>query len=134
MRYIISLVLALSIFISFSSPVGATATVSGETRMSTPIKSKWVIKTKFTKVQKEKLILAKNKLLTDIAKLKLDIATYSANISDIKAKIDARKKAGITDNADLEAKMKTLKKSVLQLKKNLAVLMENLAYVEKKLK
>jgi septal ring factor EnvC (AmiA/AmiB activator) len=112
MRYIISLILALSIFISFSSPVGAVSTVSGEARITTLIKAKPVLKSKLTKSQKVKL-------QKEIKQLELDIATYSANISDIRAKIVARKKAGITDNADLEAKMKALKIERSSLVKNL---------------
>jgi hypothetical protein len=120
MWYIISLILALSIFISFSSPVGAVSTVSGEARITTPIKAKPVLKSKLTKSQKVKL-------QKEIKQLELDIATYSANISDIKAKIVARKKAGITDNADFEAKMKALKTAR-------SALIKNIEYAKSKLK
>jgi septal ring factor EnvC (AmiA/AmiB activator) len=128
MRYIISLILALVSLAGFtvvSTPAGAVATVSGETRITSPAKPKAVLKSKLTKSQK-------TKLQKEIAQLELDIAIYSANISDIKTKITARKKAGITDNADLEAKMKTLKKALLQMKKDLEALTKNLEYISAK--
>lgn len=102
--------------------------------MTSPIKPKPAIKVVFSKAQIQKLVEQKKKLLGDIAIVKARITKYNASISDIKIKIDARKKAGIVDNQDLEAKMKALKKAVLQDKKDLAVLMEKLAYVESKLK
>jgi hypothetical protein len=96
----------------FSAPVGATMTLSGETRITSQVKSKPVLKSKLTKSQKAKLLL-------DISSMETELAVYSASISDIKAKIAARKKAGITDNTDLEAKMKALKIARSSLVKNL---------------
>ena len=109
-------------------------TVSGETRITSPIISRPILKATFSKAQIQKLTEQKKKLLSEIAVIKARIVQYSAYVSDIKAKIDARKKAGISENADLEAKMKALKKALLQDKKDLALLMEKLAYVESKLK
>ncbi len=137
MRYILSLGLVLTFLIwlmSLSTPVGATMTVSWETRITSPIKPKPVLKSKLTKAQIKILLDTKKQILTDIDKLKVDITKYSANVSGLKVKIDARKKAGITDNADLEAKMKALKKALLQVKKDLAILMEKLVYIDSKLK
>ncbi len=74
------------------------------------------------------------KTLSDIAIIKARMLQYNTYISYIKTKIDARKKAGNTDNRELEAKLKALKKSLLQDKTDLAILMEKLAYVESKLK
>ena len=93
-----------------------------------------MLKSKLTKAQIKILLDTKKQILTDIDKLKVDITKYSANVSGLKVKIDARKKAGITDNADLEAKMKALKKALLQVKKDLAILMEKLVYIDSKLK
>ncbi len=76
----------------------------------------------------------KEKLTTEIKTLKESIEQYEAAISDIKAKIDARKKAGIIDNGDLKAKMNALMKAKSQAKKNLLELMKKLAYIEAKLK
>lgn len=137
MRYLISVTLLLVSVLGFSfltSSVGATNTVSGETRITTPVKPKPVIKVKLSATAKAKLLEMKNKLLADIATLKESIAKYDAAIYDIKAKIDARKKAGITDNADLKAKMNALMKAKIQAKKDLAALQMKLAYVEAKLK
>ena len=117
------------------APVGAvTHSVSGETRITPPIKPKPVTKIELTATAKAKLLAIKEKLTTDIAPLKETIAKYEAAISDIKAKIDARKKAGITDNVDLVAKMNALMKAKTQAKKELALLLEKLAYIESKLK
>lgn len=76
----------------------------------------------------------KQKLNADIASLKETIAKYESAIYDIKAKIDARQKAWITDNGDLKAKMNALMKAKAQAKKDLALLLEKLAYIESKLK
>ena len=137
MRYLISLALLIaSVFAltSLTATVGATTTVSGETRITSPVKPRPVIKVKFSATVKAKFLETKNKLLADIAALKESIAKYDAAIYDIKAKIDARKKAGITDNADLKAKMNALMKAKAQAKKDLAALLMKLAYVEAKLK
>jgi uncharacterized protein YlxW (UPF0749 family) len=137
MQYIISLSLILAFltgFASFSSPVTAKVSVSGEVRISSTTKPKPITKTKLTSSQKQKFIEQRDKLLAEIAVVKERIAKYSASISDYKTKIEARKKAGIKDNVDLETKLKALKKALLQDKKNLATLMEKLAYVESKLK
>ena len=111
-----------------------TRSVSGETRITPAPKPKPVTKIELTAPAKAKLLEAKEKLTTDIAALKETIAKYEAAISDIKAKIDARKKTGITDNTDLKAKMNALMKAKTQAKKDLALLLEKLAYIESKLK
>ncbi len=137
MRYLISLVLLVVSVLgltSLTSSVGAATTVSGETRITSPIKPRPVIKVKLTAAAKAKLLEMKEKLLADIKLLKESIAKYDAAIYDIKVKIDARKKAGITDNADLKAKMNALMKARTLAKKDLALLVEKLAYVESKLK
>ena len=111
-----------------------TRSVSGETRIAPAPKPKPVTKIELTAPAKAKLLETKEKLTTDIAALKETIAKYNAAISDIKAKIDARKKAGITDNTDLKAKMNALIQTKTQAKKDLALLLEKLAYIESKLK
>lgn len=98
------------------------------------MKPKPVIKVKLSASAKAKFLETKNKLLAEIATLKESIAKYDAMIVDIKVKIEARKKAGITDNTDLKAKMNALIKARNQAKKDLALLLEKLAYVEAKLK
>ena len=111
-----------------------TRSVSGETRIAPPPKPKPVTKIELTAPAKAKLLEAKEKLTTDIGSLKDAIAKYDVAISDIKTKIDARKKAGITDNTDLKAKMNALMKAKTQAKKDIALLLEKLAYIESKLK
>ena len=136
MKYLISSALVIISFLGLTlltSPVGATTTVSGEAHITSPIKPKPVIKIKLTASAKAKLLEVKTKLTTDIAVLKETIEKYETAIYDIKIKIDARKKAGITDNVDLKAKMNALMKARTQAKNDLALLLEKLAYVESKL-
>lgn len=137
MHYLLSFLLVIALFFSLTSlsaPVGAVSTVSWETRITSPVKPKPVIKVKLSASAKAKFLETKNKLLAEIATLKESIAKYDAMIVDIKVKIEARKKAGITDNTDLKAKMNALIKARNQAKKDLALLLEKLAYVEAKLK
>ena len=138
MRYIISLLLAIALvaslgFTALISSVEATTTVSGEARITSPVKPRPVIKS-ISATLKASLLKKKSALLTEIATLKAQIDGYDAAIYDIKAKIDARIKAGITDNADLKAKRNALMKARAQAKKDLAVLLAKLAYIEAKLK
>ena len=102
-----------------------TRSVSGETRITPAPKPKPVTKIELTAPAKAKLLEAKEKLTTDIAALKDAIAKYEAAIYDIKVKIDARKKAGITDNTDFKAKMSALIQAKTQAKKDLARLHES---------
>jgi hypothetical protein len=138
MRYIISLLLTLASvaslgFTALIAPVGATTTVSGEARVTSPVKPRPVIKS-VSATLKATLLKKKAALLTEIATLKAQIEGYDAAIYDIKAKIDARIQAGITDNADLKAKRNALIKARTQAKKNLSALLVKLAYVEARLK
>ena len=101
--------------------------------MTSPIKTQPVIKVVFSTV-KVKLLEQQRKLLIEIAELKDSIKKYEAAIYDIKAKIDARKKAGITDNMDLDAKLKALIKARNQANTDLTIMLMKLAYIEAKLK
>jgi hypothetical protein len=136
MRYILALALIIAAVLgltSLTSPVGATTTVSGEVRITSPIKPRPVLKS-VSATLKANLLNKQKALLTEIATLKAQIESYDAAIYDIKAKIDARVQAGITDNADLKAKRNALIKARTQAKKDLAALLVKLAYVEARLK
>ena len=136
MRYILALALIIAAVLgltSLTSPVGATTTVSGEVRITSPIKSRPILKS-VSATLKTNLLNKQKALLTEIATLKAQIESYDAAIYDIKVKIDARIQAGITDNTDLKEKRNALIKARTQAKKDLSALLVKLAYVEARLK